>query len=158
MTSPRLLIGTINTSISPPRFSRFGSSRYGKLYGLPFHHLYPIFAYDQTKLYVEGHKISFIFTYDESEQCQIPKCLHQRSAIGEVTLSARVVSSESSWSFPRKYCLETADGTRHHLWSYHWLHKAMTRFGMTVEVTANQVSKTNLVLTKLSHCIVPVHG
>ncbi|MFH0856623.1 MAG: hypothetical protein V1860_01865 [bacterium] len=129
------------------------AQRYGKLYNLPFDHLFPLFARDLTKLYVEGYKISFIFTYNENEQHQIPKCLYQRPAIGEVTLRARIISSNFSWSFPRKYCLEAVDGTQYHLWSYHWLHKAMTNAGTIVEVNADKVSKKNLILVKLRHHI-----
>lgn len=132
--------------------------RYSRLYNLPFDYLFPVFACDLTKLYVEEHKISFIFTYDEREQHQIPECLYQQSAISEVTLRAKIISSNFSWSFPRKYCLRAVDGVQYHLWSYHWLHKAMINKGMIVEVNADQINKKDLILMRLHHHIIPVHG
>jgi predicted nucleotidyltransferase len=134
------------------------AQRYGKLYGLPPEYLFNVFAQDVTKIYVRGKKISFIFTYPEVEHAQIPTLLYRNITGNSVELRARVVSNVSSWLYPRKYLVQTADGQLASVWSHHWLHKAIAQPGTLVEIVADSLNLKTMVLTKLHHRILPLRG
>lgn len=134
------------------------AKRYGDLYGLAPEYLHHVFAQDLTKVYVEGKKISFIFSYAINELDQIPTTLYRETRPSETCFRARVVSSVSSWYYPRKYLVQTPDGGLHTIWSHHWLHKAMAPPGMLVEVVADRLDEKTSVLTKMHHRIFPLHG
>ena len=133
------------------------AQRYGKLYGLPPEYLFNVFAQDLTKVYVQGRKISFIFTYPEVDLAQIPKLLYRDTPGSSVELRARVVSNVSSWLYPRKYLVRTANGTLTSVWSHHWLHKAIAQPGTLVEIVADSLDPKIMALTKLHHRILPLH-
>lgn len=145
------------TLMSPDLASGY-AQRYGKLYGLPPEYLFNVFAQDLTKVYVQGKKISFIFTYPEGEHAQIPKLLYEETSRDTVELRARVVSNISSWLYPRKYLVQTADGHLTSVWSHHWLHKAIAQPGTLVEIVADRLDPKTMVLTKLHHRILPLRG
>ncbi len=134
------------------------AARYGALYGLAAEYLYHVFAQDLTKIYVDGRKISFIFSYGSDERNQIPAALYQSNSPATVEFRARVVSNISSWYYPRKYLVQTSDGNLHSVWSHHWLHKAMALPGMLVEIIADRFNNQTCALTQLRHRILPLHG
>lgn len=133
------------------------AERYSRMYHLDQNYLRSIFAHDITKVYRQGQKISFIFTYGEHEREKIPNRLYADYArrAPEIRIKARIVDNNESWLYPRKYTIE--DSVRcYQVWSHHWLRDPITPAGTPVEVVGRNLGDGIISLTDMHHRIVPL--
>ncbi len=133
------------------------AERYAKMYGLDQGYLHSVFAGDLTKVYYQGQKISFIFTYGEDERDKIPARLYDDDSYlaPEIRMNAHVIDSAAAWLFPRKYVVQKPSGQIYQVWSHHWLRDPVTPAGTLVEVVGRDLGDGIISLTDMHHHIAP---
>ncbi|MFH1306327.1 MAG: hypothetical protein ABIH83_01560 [Candidatus Micrarchaeota archaeon] len=133
------------------------AQRYSKFHELTLQFTLEIFREDRTKGYFKDkQKISFIFTYGDSE---VPEALFRCDApiISKTRLLARVADSSNGAMFPRHYVIELG-GINFDVITNHWFFKDTAKTGEDVLVIGNQREGNIITLDSPTDRIIKTGG